>query len=174
MIYNKNENTLRDKNIYIDKKNRLIYYRPKTKQGFVIAPGTEQSFYNFSQRFIYAVLAAIFFYLVVNNYLISAAIGIITFAFLQYKFTKIINTYPMIQNFDLSNCRSTIEAVKPETKGKIILKFVLYMAVSVLLVLNLYYGTNTNPDLASKIVSYIASIGALFLGFRTLVHGFKK
>lgn len=169
MVYNKKENTLCDKNIYIDKKNRLVYYRPKSQKGYVITPGSEGSFYNFYNRFIYGMLAAIFFYLVVNNVWIGIVVGIMAFAYMEYKYHALINTYPMIQNFDITGCTPTTEARKAESAGKTILKSILYIAVAILLIVNLYM-MEQEVDLVSKIVSYIAAAGALFLAVKNAMY----
>lgn len=152
------------RNIYTDNKGRTIYYRKRTQQGFVIRPGSERAFKGYSNRFVVALVAAIFFYaLIYENVWIAAIIGAVVLAFMQYRWNMLLNTYTMIQNFEPEKHESTLELIKQMDQSAILLRIVLYLALAILILINAYLMYIENPG-TKTILMFVASIGIAIFG----------
>lgn len=176
MIYNKDDNSLRGKNIYVDKKKRTIYYNKRSQKGYVITPGSEKSFQVWSSRFILAVICAVFLELFFfnGNWVLSIAIGVGAFAFLEYKYRKLLNSFPMIQNFDTSTAKPTEEADISNAESQLVLKAVLYLALGILLIVNIYVSKDVGDNITMVVVSYAASAFAFYMSIKFLLLILKK
>lgn len=175
MRYDKKDNSISGKNIYRDKKHRTVYYNKNSKKGYVIAPGTERSFYNWSMRYMLGLIACIFLeILVLHNLLISLPIAIALTAFMEFKYRRLLNTYPMIQNFDITTAKKTEYIENNDTKSKIALKIFLYFALVILLIANIYVTEGMSDDIVRVVISYIAAAGSLYMGIKQVIAYKKK
>ena len=64
MKNNFKSNELEGLNIYTDKKNQKIYLDPITKNGYVITPEKQNTFKVYSNTVLFAILSAIFIYMI--------------------------------------------------------------------------------------------------------------
>lgn len=170
MKYDRLDNSLSGKNIYRDKKHRTVYYNKNSKKGYVIAPGTEKIFFNWSMRYMLGLIAFIFLELLfLHNIIISVAIALALTAFMEYKYRKLLNTYPMIQNFDITTAKKTDEIKPTDSKPKLILKAALYLALAILLVANIYVTKSISENIVSVVISYVAAAGALYMAIKLVI-----
>lgn len=177
MAKNKQEqkNKITGRNIYIDKHDRTIYYKKSKKQGFVIKPGTETQFRTFSNRYILGFIAIVFLeILFLHNLVISVSLGAAAIIYMEYKWHKLIDSYTMIQDFEPNEHRSSFEYIIKLDSSALILRIILYVALSICIVLNIY----SNPDIESNIIlvisSYIVAALGLYMAGRFIYALSKK
>lgn len=175
MKYDKIDNSLSGKTIYRDKKHRTLYYNKNSKKGYVIAPGTEKVFYNWSMRYMLGLIAFIFLELLfLHNVIFSIGIALGLTAFMEYKYRKLLNTYPMIQNFDITSAKKTDVIAPKDSKAKSILKAVLYLILAVLLVANVYVTESISKDIVAVVISYLAAAGSLYMAIKLIISFVKS
>lgn len=164
MISKTKDGSLISKNIYVDKKGRVIYYKKSQNTGYVITPGSENTFFTLSSRAI-AALVAIAFVTVFSPSLwfVGLAIGAVVYGYMENKFRKLLSTYPQIQGFDPSKFKST-EETQVIDKKKFIIKTVLSFVIAVLLVINAF----TSPDIKDSNIliaaNCIVAVAFLYYG----------
>lgn len=176
MIFNKADNSLRGRNIYIDKKKRTIYYNKRTHKGYVISPGSERTFQVWSSRLALAVILAIFveFFFLKGMWYVSIGLGVLTYVFLEYKYQKLLNSFPMIQEFDTDTAIPTEKTEITQTKPKLAIKAVLYVALGILLILNIYVSENVGDQIALVVISYAAAAVAFYIAIKFTILFLKK
>lgn len=132
------------KNLYIDKKRRIIYLSPYLHQALYLPKFDYKKFNRYKSR--YLVVAATFMILATAfdawfHWPIWAAVVITAcvWAGLEFSFYQFQKTLVVDKNFDATKCTPTIDAViSPEQRSKCQLKIVLYLLLGVLLVFNAY------------------------------------
>ncbi len=178
MKNNKNKIPLSGKNIYVDKKNRNVYYNKRTKQGFIINEQLESSFKTFSNRYIigFVTFALVQFLVLENNVspIIAIVAGLAAFALCEYKYRKVLNTCPMIQNFDFEKATKSIKDLKNVNKNVIILRSVLYLLLSVLLIANIFVSEAIKESAFTSGISLLISLIAAYVGISYLISVFKQ
>lgn len=166
-LFEKPKYPLTGRDIYIDKKNRLVYYKKSTKQGFVISEGQENSFRTMRTRYVLGLCAfALVQIALIDNLFISIPIGIAVAIVMEFKWRKMLNSAPMIQNFDVKSARCTMDIPLEAPLGAIALKIVLFLLLGVLLIINLYTTGDLADDISSIVISYVAAVGAVFFAFK--------
>ncbi len=170
-----NKNVITGRNIYKDDLDRTIFYSTMRKQGFVIKAGTENAFRAYSNRFLVAFIAIVFLDIfLLHNLLFSVPLGIAVLAYMEYRWRKLLDTYTMIQNFDISKNKKSFEVIIAMSSQDLILRFVLYLALAVCLVLNIYVTPEIEASIVLTIASYLLSAFALYMAFRYVYALTKK
>ncbi|MEY8309063.1 hypothetical protein AAK899_06050 [Erysipelotrichaceae bacterium 51-3] len=132
------------KNLYIDKKRRIIYLSPYLHEALYLPKFDYKKFNRYKSR--YLIVAATFMILATAfdtwfHWPIWSAI-IITVALwggLEYSFYKFQKTLVPVKGFDAAKCTPTVDSViAPDQRSKCYLKVVLYILLGVLLVFNAY------------------------------------
>lgn len=166
-LFEKPKHLLTGRDIYVDKKERLIYYNKNNKQGFVIAPGQENTFRTCRSRYLLGLCAfALVQIALVNNFLISGAIGIAVAGILEFRYRKFLNKSPMIQNYDLSKAICTTELPPELSFEAIVLRVVLFILLSILLIVNLYTSPELSDNTSTVVITYFASVGAIYFAIK--------
>lgn len=159
---------LAGKNIYIDKKNRRIFYKKSTKQGFVIAPNNEAQFQTFSNRYLIGVLTLVIFQFILFDNGINPIFSFIAAAFAfglcEYKYRKLLSMCPMIQNFDITNATHSSKNYSDVDPKLLILRSVLYLLLSILLIVNLFITEGMLDSMLTIAISAGASIFTAYSG----------
>lgn len=177
MAKNKQEqkNKVTGRNIYIDKRERTIYYKKTKKQGFVIKPGTETQFKAFYNRYILGFIAIVFLeILFLHNLVISIPLGLVAIIYMEFKWRKLIDSYTMIQDFEPNEHRSSFDYIIGLDTSALILRIVLYIALSVCLVLNIYTNAEIENNILLVIASYIVAALGLYMAGRFIYALSKK
>lgn len=177
MAKNKQEqkNKVTGRNIYIDKHDRTIYYNKRKRQGFVIKPGTETQFKAFYNRYILGFIAIVFLeILFLHNLIFSIPLGVAAIIYMEFKWHKLIDSYTMIQDFEPNEHRSSFDYIIGLDTNALILRIVLYIALSVCLVLNIYTNPEIENNMILVIASYIVAALGLYMAARFIYALSKK
>ena len=121
--------------VLIDKHGRSLYYDHSSKTAYIIPNSESAKFKLYYYRFVVSVAA---FVLSSNYFLIwyyALGASILLFCYLHwYFYNKLMANYAMIKNFDVSSIPNKRKAT--ESKGKSILRMVLYALFGILLIIN--------------------------------------
>lgn len=167
MFFTKKEVVLTGRNIFIDKRKRVIYYNRRNKVGYVISSGSESNYQLLNVRYVIAVIAFIFAYLLFHvNIFISIAISILTAALLEYRYRKLLDSYTQISRFDYENAEKSINAPTSYTNGALIIRIALYLALAILIIVNLFISDTLLDDIAVVVVSVVISLYSLYMCYR--------
>lgn len=168
------KNVVTGRNIYIDKQGRTVYYKKSKQQGFVIRPGSETQFKAYYNRFLVGFVAIIFFdLLLLNNLILSIPLGVAIYLFMEFKWRKLLNSYTMIQNFEPGKQQSSFNYIINLDTQQLVLRIILYTALAICLVLNIYTSPNIENNLLLTIGSYILAVLAIYMAGR-LVYAITK
>ena len=119
---------LSGRNIYTDKKGRVIFYDMITKKGYLVDKKHENSALFFKNRFVVLLFAAILFG---ATFLMAIA----EFAFRRGFLKKL----EVVNDVDFERRVSALQyIVENKAKGKVIVLIVLYLLLAVLVILNAY------------------------------------
>ena len=109
---------LSGRNIYTDKKGRVIFYDMITKKGYLVDKKHENSALFFKNRFVVLLFAAILFGATFLTWLQAAVAWAVMMAIAEFAFRR-----GFLEN---------------KAKGKVIVLIVLYLLLAVLVILNAY------------------------------------
>jgi len=159
---NQNNNHIRGISMYVDERNRDIYYDIFTKNGYIIDEKRAKKFNMFKNRFILVFMGAVLAVNFVFDLTMTIIISILALAALEYSFRfKFLTHCTMIPNFKKGK-RAVFD--EHEDKPKEILRIILYLLFAVLIVANAYVSEFDTFMLA---MSYIASVLAIFAAIRS-------
>ena len=157
-----NNNHIRGINMYVDERNRDIYYDIFTKNGYIIDEKRAKKFNMFKNRFILVFMGAVLAVNFVLDIKLTIIFSLLVIAALEYSFRfKFLPHCTMIPKFKKGN-RAVFD--NHEDKPKEILRIVLYIAFAVLIVMNAYISEFDTFMLA---LSYLASVLAMFAAIRS-------
>lgn len=148
---------LHGRHIYFDEKDRCIWYDDRKFIAYVIKPENVEKYRNLNNRY---VLALVIFALVISFLegvvyapFIGIAGGLAAFIFLEVQFrTKFLTSLVKITNYTPKKEKPTmIASIALETKGRLLLKMALYIALAVTLVL---LTTTKEFDTLSMVLIY--------------------
>lgn len=131
---------LSGRNIYTDKKGRIIFYDMLTKKGYLVDKKSENSAVFFKNRFAVILFAAILFgatFLSVIQAVIAWAVMMVLaeFAF-RMSFLKKLEP---VTDIDFERRVSALQYImENKEKGRIIVLIILYFLFAVLVLLNAY------------------------------------
>ncbi len=175
MLKNKNKKKrvpLSGKNVYIDKKGRRVFYKASTKQGFIISEDLEVQFKSFSNRYLIGAAAFVIAHFLLFegnvNILISLAIGLGAFGLCEYKYRKLLEVCPMIQNFDIKNAQRSTKELDQVDKKTLLLRATLYLALAILLIVNIFVTPSVKDNMVSIVLSCAIS---LFAAYTAMTYG---
>ncbi|MFV0381723.1 MAG: hypothetical protein ACK5KR_05840 [Breznakia sp.] len=166
---NKKELPFEGKMIYIDKKNRSIYYRKRSKMGYVIPYEKQSTFRTLSLRYMIGIVTIVFVHsVIIDNMFIAGAAGILATALLELRFQKLIQSCAQIPNFDLSKATPSIKVpAAKESKNILILRGILFVAFAVLMIVNLLISKELSENILMVIASIAISLAACYQAFIT-------
>lgn len=160
------------KNLYFDKKKRMVYVSPYLHEALYLPKYEYKKFNRFKSR--YLICAATFMILgpAFSSWFnlplwMAALIALLALAGFEFSFYRFQKTLAVAKNFDPTTAVSTIDqTISKETRQKAYIKITLYIALGVLLVLNAY---DQHYDQTIIIICWIALVGCLYMAY-TLVR----
>ena len=131
---------LSGRNIYTDKRKRTIYYDWLTKQGYLVEKQHENRMLFFKNRFVVILFAAILCAGTFLTWIQAILAGVITLVLVEVYFRlSYLKKMEVVQDVDFERRVSALKhIVDTKSRGKVIALAVLYLAFSVLIVLNAY------------------------------------
>lgn len=163
-------------NIYYDKNNQAIYYNPLYKKAYIISSKFESSFKKFQSRFIIPIVVFIFLYVLFKlNIYISITISLVSFVLIEYRFYKFLNNCTLIANFNSERYVHS-NASKDYTKNKkfIIIRFIVYLSLTILLIVNANITPAVKQDVILKTLNYSLAAASLFFSVKLALSLIKK
>lgn len=131
---------LSGRNIYTDKKGRVIFYDMLTKKGYLIDKKSENSAVFFKNRFVVILFAAILFgatFLSVIQAVIAWAVMMVLAEFV-FRMVFLKKLEP-VTDVDFERHVSALQyIIENKEKGRVIALIVLYFLFAILVVLNAY------------------------------------
>lgn len=160
------------KNLYFDKKRRLVYVSPYLHEALYLPKYEYKKFNRYRSR--YVVSAATFMILgpAFSNWFelplwIAIVIALLALAGFEYSFYKFQKGLAVVKNFDKESAVSTVEQrITTESRQKAYIKIVLYLALGILLVFNAYDQQFSQTII---IICWIALAGCLYMVY-TLIR----
>ena len=126
---------LSGRNIYTDKKGRVIFYDMITKKGYLVDKKHENSALFFKNRFVVLLFAATFL-----TWLQAAVAWAVMMAIAEFAFRRgFLKKLEVVNDVDFERRVSALQyIVENKAKGKVIVLIVLYLLLAVLVILNAY------------------------------------
>lgn len=165
------------KNIYIDKKRRIIYLSPLLHQAFLIPKSSYVKFNRYKSRFLLSLSVFLVLATTLPNWFgtpvwACGLIALVLFAGLEYSYYKFLKTLPVVDKFDPEKASPTvIQEITPEMRSKCWVRIVLYLLLGVLLVFNAY---DQHYDIWMLIACWGVLAYCLYAAIRLLLLLFKK
>ena len=133
---------LSGRNIYTDKKGRVIFYDMITKKGYLVDKKHENSALFFKNRFVVLLFAAILFGATFLTWLQAAVAWAVMMAIAEFAFRRgFLKKLEVVNDVDFERRVSALQyIVENKAKGKVIVLIVLYLLLAVLVILNAYVG----------------------------------
>lgn len=133
-------NPVRGFNIYLDDLDRYVYYDYFTNQGYLLLEKNTKQFYFYQNRFLYIAILMILLASFVPNIWLCLGVGALAALVFEYFFRmKYLPSLTRLGSFKKERKASSVtRKLNPDTKGKLMLKSLLYVVLAVLLVLNAY------------------------------------
>ena len=131
---------LSGRNIYTDKKKRVIYYDWLTKQGYLVQKQHENRMLFFKNRFVVILFAAILCAGTFLTWMQAILAGVITLVLVEVYFRlSYLKKMEVVQDVDFERRVSALKyIIDTKSRGKVMALAGLYLAFSVLIVLNAY------------------------------------
>jgi small-conductance mechanosensitive channel len=126
---------LSGRNIYTDKKGRVIFYDMITKKGYLVDKKHENSALFFKNRFVVLLFGATFL-----TWLQAAVAWAVMMAIAEFAFRRgFLKKLEVVNDVDFERRVSALQyIVENKAKGKVIVLIVLYLLLAVLVILNAY------------------------------------
>lgn len=131
---------LSGRNIYTDKKGRVIYYDFITKKGYLVDKSKENSAQFFKNRFVIILFAAILFGGTFLSWIQAAIAWAVMMALSEVVYRRsFLQKMEKVTDVDFERRVSALRyTMENKEKGRIIVLAVLYLLLAVLVVLNAY------------------------------------
>ena len=119
---------LSGRNIYTDKKGRVIFYDMITKKGYLVDKKHENSALFFKNRFVVLLFAAILFGATFLTWLQAAVAWAVMMAIAEFAFRRgFLKKLEVVNDVDFERRVSALQyIVENKAKGKVIVLIVLY------------------------------------------------
>lgn len=164
------EIVLNGKNIYYDKHNRAIYYNKRKQTGYVIPSDATQRYQVLSYRYAIALVAFIFCELLFNlNHWMSLLIAALSFVYMEWHYRKLLARFTQIKSFNPSAARASTKEAKKIEKGGLILRICLYIALSILLVVNVIIENYIETNLLIALASFAVALLSGYMAIRYVI-----
>lgn len=167
------------KNLYFDKKRRMIYTSPMLREALYLPKYDYKRFNRYKSRYI--ITAATFMILAtsLNEWFemplwVSLVATLLVFAGIELSFYKFQKTLTVVKDFGKANATSTIDnEISSDMRTKCWIKIVLYVILGVLIVVNAYQSHYSNLIIG---LCWAALVLFLYMAFdllRTLMRSPK-
>ncbi|MEY8380712.1 hypothetical protein [Ileibacterium valens] len=148
-------------NLYIDKKNRIIYYNPLVKKAVMIPKSDYRKFNMYRTRYLAVISAFLIMAILFEEWFhwplwLAFVLSLIIYAGFEFSFYKFVNRLPDAPKFNKESCVHTYDlSIQPKDRTRAKVKIVLYFILGILLVVNAY---QMNYDPSMLIMCWIAMI----------------
>lgn len=137
---------LSGRNIYTDKRGRVIFYDMLKKKGYLVDKKHENTAILYKNRWALILFAAILFGATLLNWTQAIIVWVCMMALGEFFFrVNFLKQLEPVTDIDFERRLSTLQYIlENKSKGKIILLIVLYFLMAILVILNAYtekYGT---------------------------------
>ena len=134
------KNRLSGRNIYTDKKGRVIFYDMLTKKGYLVDKSSENAAVFFKNRFVVILFAAILFGATFLSVLQAVIAWAVMMALSEFAFRmSFLKKLEPVTDVDFERRVSALQyIVENKERGRIIVLIILYFLFSVLVLLNAY------------------------------------
>ena len=131
---------LSGRNIYTDKKGRVIFYDMLTKKGYLVDKSSENAAVFFKNRFVVILFAAILFGATFLSVLQAVIAWAVMMALSEFAFRmSFLKKLEPVTDVDFERRVSVLQyIVENKERGRIIVLIILYFLFSVLVLLNAY------------------------------------
>ena len=131
---------LSGRNIYTDKKGRVIFYDMLTKKGYLIDKKSENSAVFFKNRFVVILFAAILFGATFLSVMQAVVAWAVMMALAEFAFRMVfLKKLEPVTDVDFERRVSALQyIVENKEKSRVIVLIILYFLFAVLVVLNAY------------------------------------
>lgn len=131
---------LSGRNIYTDKKGRVIFYDMITKKGYLVDKKGENAAQFFKNRFVVILFAAILFGATFMTWMQAAIAWSVMMVIVELSFRfNFLKKLEKVTDIDFERRVSALQyIVENKGKGKIIALIVLYLLFAILIILNAY------------------------------------
>lgn len=131
---------LSGRNIYTDKKGRVIFYDMLTKKGYLVDKSSENAAVFFKNRFVVILFAAILFGATFLSVLQAVIAWAVMMALSEFAFRmSFLKKLEPVTDVDFERHVSALQyIVENKERGRIIVLIILYFLFSVLVLLNAY------------------------------------
>lgn len=160
---------LSGRNIYKDKHGNTIYYHSRSNTAYRIKPEKENMFSTYQSRYVLALISFVFFYFLFNlNIYLSLGLALIIALFLEYSYRSFLKKCPQSKGFVKQEKIKPIDQMIDLSKGSLILRICLYLALAILLIVNSFVSSNVAGNRPIQVTSYIIAILAAFIAIKYL------
>lgn len=167
-----NKRGISGRNIYVDKRNRIVYYDMITKKGYIIDPKEEEKYKLYQNRFVLIFCAMILCFDFFSGWLTFMAGLAVSFLIIELVFRfAFLNKLRTVANVERAKHLSVLdEVIQTQDKKRALLKATLYSAFGILIIVNAYSSNY-------ETIPFLACIGvAVFAFYYVIVNliGFSK
>lgn len=165
LFANNRQTTLSGINIFKDKKGRNVYLNRFNKVGYVITEDDEKSYRMYSMRFIMGFIV----FVLINGFMLptylAVIIGIGCYVLMEVKFrNQFLPHLTQLPDFQPVAKESPLNTAAREEQGRIIIKCCLYLAFSILMVLNTYLQKEAGQiSQLIEILEYLLAFGGFLM-----------
>ncbi|MDH6366500.1 MULTISPECIES: hypothetical protein [unclassified Breznakia] len=169
------EIVLNGRNIYYDKHNRAIYYNKRTKTGYIIPNELTSRYQALSYRYTIGLIAFVFCQSLFNfNIWMSLLVAVGGYGYMEWNYRKFLSRTTQIKSFNPSNARPSVSEAKNIDTGGLILRVCLYIALSILLIINVFLGKYLETNILIAIASFVISALSGYMAVRYILALVKK
>lgn len=161
------------KNLYIDKKRRLIYVSPLLHQALYVPRSAYKKFNFYRIRFLLGVAVFLVLTSTAGAWFSfplwgSLLISLLAFAALEYAWYQFLKTLTVMKSFDPAKAEPTLlQFIPVEMRNRCWLRVVLYSLLGILLVVNAY---QQNYDPLMLVACYAAMAWCLYTAIQLAVR----
>lgn len=161
---------LTGKNIYRDSHGNIIYYNEKQNISYRIPHEKENTFATFRSRYALVLICFVFLYILFNlNVYLSLGLCALIAVFLEFRYRSFLKNLVHSTGLGKKEKLKSMDETLELTKGAIILRVVLYLALAILLVVNTFVSTNVIGNKPVIVISYMVAILAGYIGVRYIL-----
>ena len=153
--------------IYRDAHGNLIYYDKKRNIAYKIPAAKENAFMTYRSRFVLGAILFIFLYILFNvKVYTSLAFAILAVVFMQWKYQSFLKQMPQSSGFMKKGKIRPIDDTVELTRGALILRVVLYLALAILLVVNTFVSANVAGNRTLTVISDAVAGASFYMGMK--------
>ena len=163
---------LSGRNIYTDKKGRVIFYDMITKKGYLVDKAHENSAIVFKNRWVLILFAAILFGATFFTWMQALIAWAVMMAVGEAVFRlNFLKKLEQVTDIDFDRRQTALQyIIENKSKGKIILLAVLYLLLAVLIILNAY---TEEYDTKMWVLSGLVSLVGFYFSLLHIIAIFK-